>query len=80
METATVLISLISSNQWSSHRQAFIMPFSSPRESPRHEPRSRALGHGKFVKVIGWVGPEEAKQEISQGVQRHAEAKDKPAF
>ena len=56
------------------------MPFSSPRESPRHEPRSRALGHGKFVKVIGWVGPEEAKQEISQGVQRHAEAKDKPAF
>jgi len=38
------------------------------------------LEHGKFVKVAGWLGPEEAKREISEGVQRYAEAKDKPAF
>jgi inorganic pyrophosphatase len=38
------------------------------------------LEPGKFVKVIGWVGIEEAKTEIMNGVRAFQEAKDKPAF
>ena len=38
------------------------------------------LEPGKFVKLNGWVGTEEAKREIMDGVKRFAEAKEKPAF
>ena len=38
------------------------------------------LEPGKWVKVEGWVGPEEAKQEILEGVARYAKAKKKPKF
>jgi len=38
------------------------------------------LEPGKFVKVQGWVGAEEAKQEILTGIKRFSEAKEKPAF
>ncbi len=38
------------------------------------------LEPGRFVKVQGWLGAEEAKREILDGVQRFASAKDKPAF
>ena len=38
------------------------------------------LEPGKFVKVEGWGDIEDAKREIMQGVDRYAEAKDKPAF
>jgi len=38
------------------------------------------LEAGKFVKVKGWVGAEEAKREIMSGVASYHEAKDKPAF
>ena len=38
------------------------------------------LEPGKFVKVNGWVGVEEAKGEIMTGVKRYDDAKDKPAF
>ena len=38
------------------------------------------LEAGKFVKVKGWVGAEQAKWEIMTGVARYNEAKDKPAF
>jgi inorganic pyrophosphatase len=38
------------------------------------------LEPGKFVKVEGWVGAEEAKQEIMAGVAAFNAAKDKPAF
>lgn len=38
------------------------------------------LEPGKWVKVKGWVGPEEAKQEILDSVHRYQQAADKPAF
>jgi inorganic pyrophosphatase len=38
------------------------------------------LEPGKFVKVSGWVGIDEAKREIMEGVSRYADAKEKPAF
>ncbi len=38
------------------------------------------LEKGKWVKVKGWGGPEEAKQEILDGVKRYKETKDKPMF
>ncbi|MCP5268821.1 MAG: inorganic diphosphatase [Zoogloeaceae bacterium] len=38
------------------------------------------LEPGKYVKVQGWFGQEEAKAEIMSGVKRYADAKDKPAF
>ena len=38
------------------------------------------LEPGKFVKVSGWVGIEEAKQEIMTGIKAFKDAKDKPAF
>jgi inorganic pyrophosphatase len=38
------------------------------------------LERGKWVKVVGWVGPEEAKKEIAAGVSSHKKAKRKPAF
>jgi inorganic pyrophosphatase len=38
------------------------------------------LEPGKFVKVAGWVGIEEAKQEIMNGVAAYNAAKEKPAF
>jgi inorganic pyrophosphatase len=38
------------------------------------------LEKGKWVKVVGWDGPEAAKQEILNGVAGYNAAKDKPAF
>jgi inorganic pyrophosphatase len=38
------------------------------------------LEPGKFVKINGWFGQEEAKKEIMDGVARYEEAKDKPAY
>ena len=38
------------------------------------------LEPGKFVKINGWFGQEEAKKEIMEGVARYEEAKDKPAY
>ena len=61
-------------------------------ESPRDLPQltldqiSHFFAHykdlepGKFVKVEGWVGIEEAKREIMDGVKRFEDARDKPAF
>jgi inorganic pyrophosphatase len=61
-------------------------------ESPRDLPESmlhqishffehyKDLEAGKWVKVQGWVGAEEAKAEIMAGVQRYQSAPDKPNF
>jgi inorganic pyrophosphatase len=38
------------------------------------------LEPGKWVKVEGWVGPEEAKKEILAGVKRFEGAEEKPQF
>jgi inorganic pyrophosphatase len=38
------------------------------------------LERGKWVKVGGWVGPEEAKKEIVDGIASYRKAKKKPAF
>lgn len=38
------------------------------------------LEPGKWVNIRGWVGPEEAKAEIAESVQRFRAAPDKPAF
>lgn len=38
------------------------------------------LDKGKWVKIDGWAGLDEAKQEIVSGVERFQQAKDKPAF
>ena len=38
------------------------------------------LEPGKWVKVEGWVGPQEAKQEILDGVERFRKARVKPKF
>ena len=38
------------------------------------------LEPGKFVKINGWVGIEEAKQEILTGAQRFCDAEKKPAY
>jgi inorganic pyrophosphatase len=38
------------------------------------------LEPGKFVKVKGWVGKEDAKKEIMDGIAAFASAKDKPAY
>jgi inorganic pyrophosphatase len=61
-------------------------------ESPRDLPQitldqiSHFFAHykdlepGKFVKINGWFGQEEAKKEIMEGVDRYQTASDKPAF
>ncbi len=61
-------------------------------ESPRDLPESmlnqishffehyKDLEAGKWVKVQGWVGAEEAKAEILAGVQRYQAAPEKPNF
>ncbi len=38
------------------------------------------LEPGKWVKIGGWAGAEEAKQEITDSVQRYQQADDKPNF
>lgn len=38
------------------------------------------LESGKWVNIVGWVGPEEAKKEITDSVSRYDKTKDKPAF
>jgi inorganic pyrophosphatase len=38
------------------------------------------LEAGKWVKVEGWGGPEEAATEIVDGIERYKAAKDKPRF
>jgi inorganic pyrophosphatase len=38
------------------------------------------LEPGKFVKVQGWVGLDEARSEIMSGVATYQAAKDKPAY
>lgn len=35
---------------------------------------------GKWVKVEGWVGADDARAEILAGVERYRNAKEKPAF
>jgi inorganic pyrophosphatase len=61
-------------------------------ESPRDLPESmlnqishffehyKDLEAGKWVKVQGWVGAEEAKAEILAGVQRYQASPEKPGF
>ncbi len=38
------------------------------------------LDKGKWVKIKGWAGIDEARQEILNGVERYNSADDKPAF
>ncbi len=38
------------------------------------------LEPGKWVKVESWLGPEEAKQEITSGIERYNRQKEKPHF
>lgn len=38
------------------------------------------LEKGKWVKIDGWVGPEEAKTAILDGVKRYKSAKKKPRY
>ena len=38
------------------------------------------LERGKWVRVEGWVGPEEAKQEIVASVRRYESADPRPSF
>jgi inorganic pyrophosphatase len=38
------------------------------------------LEAGKWVRLLGWVGTEEAKAEIAAGVKRYNAAPQKPAF
>ena len=38
------------------------------------------LEAGKWVKVEGWLGPEEAKREIETGIDRYQSAPEKPNF
>lgn len=38
------------------------------------------LEPGKHVNVLGWLGSEEAKKEILQGIQRYQDAEEKPAY
>jgi len=38
------------------------------------------LERGKWVKVIGWAGPEEAKAEVLAGVKRFKSTRRKPRF
>jgi inorganic pyrophosphatase len=38
------------------------------------------LEKGKWVKLEGWVGADEAKSEIRAGVERYDAAAEKPAF
>ena len=61
-------------------------------ESPRDLPQilldqiSHFFAHykdlepGKFVRLQGWLGAEEAKREIMEGVQRYQDAEQKPAY
>jgi inorganic pyrophosphatase len=38
------------------------------------------LEPGKWVKVVGWGGPDEARLEIEDGINRYANARKKPMF
>jgi inorganic pyrophosphatase len=38
------------------------------------------LEKGKWVKVEGWMGVDDARAEILAGVERYRNAKDKPHF
>lgn len=38
------------------------------------------LEAGKWVKVLGWAGPEDAAREIVEGIERYRAAKVKPHF
>lgn len=38
------------------------------------------LEAGKWVKIIGWGGPEDAAQEILEGLERYKNTVDKPQF
>ncbi|HEY9379834.1 MAG TPA: inorganic diphosphatase [Burkholderiales bacterium] len=38
------------------------------------------LEEGKWVKVTGWFGPDEAKKDIMDGVDTYQRARKKPAF
>ncbi|HEY9397946.1 MAG TPA: inorganic diphosphatase, partial [Burkholderiales bacterium] len=38
------------------------------------------LEEGKWVKVMGWFGPDEAKKDIMDGVETYQRARKKPAF
>ncbi|HEY5637165.1 MAG TPA: inorganic diphosphatase [Burkholderiales bacterium] len=60
----------------------------SPRDLPASElariahffEHYKDLERGKWVRLEGWVGPEEAKRELLDGVARFKRAKRKPKF
>ena len=63
-------------------------PIQTPRDLPELTPSQIAhffehykdLEPGKWVKIEGWVGPEEAKAEIMSGVANYNKADKKPMF
>ena len=63
-------------------------PIQTPRDLPELTLRQIAhffehykdLEPGKWVKIEGWVGPEEAKAEIMSGVANYNKADKKPMF
>jgi inorganic pyrophosphatase len=69
-----------------------LTPLYSKIQSPRDLPQSslaqiahffehyKDLEPGKWVKVVGWVGAEEAKREILDGVKRYGKSSRKPKF
>jgi inorganic pyrophosphatase len=38
------------------------------------------LERGKWVRVVGWAGPDEAKKELLDGVENYKNAANKPGF
>jgi inorganic pyrophosphatase len=38
------------------------------------------LEPGKWVRLAGWVGPDDAKREIVESVERHRSANPQPRF
>ena len=69
-----------------------LTPMSRSVESPRDLPQItldqiahffahyKDLEPGKFVKINGWFGQEEAKKEIMEGVARFQESSEKPNY
>jgi inorganic pyrophosphatase len=49
-------------------------------EIPMNAEHYKDLEPGKWVKVAGWLGPEEARAEIVASVARYREATPKPMF
>ena len=66
--------------RWSHIQDIDDVPEQTKLELKHFFERYKDLEPGKWVKIIGWLGPDDARREILEGVARYDSAVPRPKF